>query len=75
MSSSEPAAYPDPSVVPHDPVEAKDGGVEPVQPSQTPALSKVPKEVQSTISKADEILLRLSKYIPPTSPEMRSPGN
>ena len=60
MSSSE-AANPDPSVVPQDPIEVK-GDVEPIKPSQHPALNKVPKEVKTTISKADEIILRISKY-------------
>lgn len=55
MSSSE-AAHPDPSVVPQEPAEGK--GVEPVKP----ALSKVPKEVKTTITKADETLIRISKY-------------
>jgi hypothetical protein len=60
MSSSE-AAHPDPSVVPQNPSEAK-GAVEPVQPGQSPALNKVPNEVKSTLTKADETLIRFSKY-------------
>ena len=62
MSSNE-AAHPDPSVVPQDPVEVKKADIEPVNPSQTPALSKAPKEVKSAISQADEILIRISKYV------------
>ena len=61
MSNNE-AAHPDPAVVPQDPAEAK-GDVQPVKPGQIPALSKVPSEVKTTISKADETLLRLSKYV------------
>jgi hypothetical protein len=57
MSSGE-STNPDPAVVPQDPVEAK-GDVQPVQPSS----SKVPKEVQTTISKADETIIRISKYV------------
>ncbi|OAL40462.1 hypothetical protein AYO20_00198 [Fonsecaea nubica] len=65
MSSSE-AANPDPSVVPQDPPEAR-GQVEPIKPSHHPALNKVPKEVKTTISKADEIILRISKLIKTTA--------
>ncbi|ETI20728.1 hypothetical protein G647_07070 [Cladophialophora carrionii CBS 160.54] len=65
MSSSE-AANPDPSVVPQNPTEAK-GDVEPFKPGQIPALSKVPSEVKTTISKADEILIRISKLIKTTA--------
>lgn len=60
MSNSE-STHPDPSVVPQNPTEAK--SPEPVQPGQSPALSKVPNGVKTTISKADEILLRISKYV------------
>jgi hypothetical protein len=60
MSSNE-AAHPDPSVVPQNPAEVK-GEVEPVKPGLTPALSKVPSEVKTTISKADETIIRISKY-------------
>lgn len=58
MSSSE-ATHPDPSVVPQDPAEIKKADLEPVKP----ASSKVPKEVKTTISRADEIILRLSKCV------------
>ncbi len=60
--SSDPAAHPDPSVVPQDLAEAK-GDVEPVRPGQIPALSKIPGEVKNTITKADDTLIRLSKYV------------
>jgi hypothetical protein len=61
MSSSE-SAHPDPSVVPQQPIEAEKGSVAPVQPSESPALKKIPTEVKATLSKTDETLLRLSKY-------------
>jgi hypothetical protein len=61
MSTND-AANPDPSVVPQVPPETK-GDVEPVKPGQSPALSKVPTEVKTTISKADETLIRISKYV------------
>lgn len=60
--SSDVAAHPDPSVVPQDPTEVK-GEVEAVKPGQSPALSKVPSEVKTTITKADATLIRLSKYV------------
>ncbi|KAJ9602641.1 hypothetical protein H2200_012834 [Cladophialophora chaetospira] len=65
MSSSE-AAHPDPSVVPQDPSEAK-GEVAPVKPGQYPALNKVPSEVKSTLSKADDTIIRISKLIKTTA--------
>ncbi|KIW63640.1 hypothetical protein PV04_08625 [Phialophora macrospora] len=65
MSSNE-AANPDPSVVPQNPAEVK-GEVEPVKPGQSPALSKVPSEVKTTISKADETIIRISKLIKTTA--------
>ncbi|KIX08369.1 uncharacterized protein Z518_03025 [Rhinocladiella mackenziei CBS 650.93] len=64
MSSSE-AAQPDSGVVPQDASETKDVG--PVKPSHTLALSRLPNGVKITISKADEILLRLSKLIKTTA--------
>ena len=60
MSSNE-AANPNPAVVPQDPAEAK-SDVEPFRPGQIPALSKVPNDVKSTVTKADETLIRVSKY-------------
>jgi hypothetical protein len=60
MSANE-AANPDPGVVPQGPPETK-GEVAPVNPGQSPALKKVPSEVKTTISKADETLMRISKY-------------
>jgi len=65
MSTNE-AANPVPGVVPQVPPETK-GDVEPVKPGQSPALSKVPNEVQTTISKADETLIRISKLIKTTA--------
>jgi len=70
MSSSE-AANPDPAVVPQDPAEVK-GEVEPVKPAQTPALNKVPSEVKTTISKADETIIRISKYAIQAASSFRS---
>lgn len=63
MSASE-SAHPDPSVVPHDPPETDNltGGIDPIKPEETPALAKLPKDVTTTLSKADGILVRISKY-------------
>ena len=63
MSTTGSSTHPDPSVVPQDPPETKRGDVAAVKPSQSPALSKLPNEVKTTISKVDEILVRLSKYV------------
>lgn len=60
MSSNE-AAHPDPEVVPQNPGDVQKGEIEPVKPSQTPGLAKLPADVKTTISKADEIILRISK--------------
>jgi len=62
MSAADSSAHPDPSVVPQDPPEVKKGDIAAVKPSQNPALTKLPNEVKTTISKVDEILVRLSKY-------------
>ncbi|EXJ78545.1 hypothetical protein A1O1_08946 [Capronia coronata CBS 617.96] len=68
MSSNE-SVHPDPGVVPHDPPETDNltGGMEPVKPDETPALAKLPKEITTTLSKADEILVRISKLIKTTA--------
>ena len=60
MSSTE-STHPDPGVVPQTSSEVNKGQVDPVKPSQTPGLAKLPTDVKTTISKADEIILRLSK--------------
>jgi len=66
MSSSE-SAHPDPSVIPQDAPGSKKGEVEPIKPSETPVLAKLPGEVKNTISKADQTILRLSKMIKTTA--------
>lgn len=60
MSTSE-ATPPDPSVVPQTSSEAEKVQVSPIKPSETPALAKLPADVKASISKADEIILRISK--------------
>jgi len=60
MSSAE-ATHPDAAVVPQNVGKTEKGEVQPVQPSQTPGLAKLPAEVKTTITKTDEIILRLSK--------------
>ncbi|KAJ9644984.1 hypothetical protein H2204_001446 [Knufia peltigerae] len=68
MSTSE-TTHPDPSVVPQtSPSEAEKGNqVSPVKPSETPARAKLPADVKTTISKVDEIILRISKLIKTTA--------
>ncbi|KIW60202.1 hypothetical protein PV05_00437 [Exophiala xenobiotica] len=66
MSSTE-STHPDPGVVPQTSSEVNKGQVDPVKPSQTPGLAKLPTDVKTTISKADEIILRLSKLIKTTA--------
>lgn len=61
MSNAE-STHPDPVVVPQEHPEVEKKGLEPVQPAQSPALNKLPGTVSSTVSKADALLLRLSKY-------------
>ena len=61
MSTND-AANPDPTVVPQVPPETK-GEVKPVQPDQSPALRRVPNEVKTTVTKADETIIRISKYV------------
>lgn len=64
MSNAE-STHPDPVVVPQEHPEVEKKGLEPVQPAQSPALTKLPGTVSSTVSKADALLLRLSKYVIP----------
>ncbi|KAK5264839.1 hypothetical protein LTR99_009045 [Exophiala xenobiotica] len=66
MSSTE-STHPDPGVVPQTSSEVNKGQVDPVKPSQTPGLAKLPADVKTTISKADAIILRLSKLIKTTA--------
>ncbi|EXJ84374.1 hypothetical protein A1O3_05041 [Capronia epimyces CBS 606.96] len=66
MSSSE-STHPDPSVVPQNPpvpeTDKSTGGIEPIKVEETPALAKLPKDVATTLSKTDEIIVRISKLI------------
>lgn len=57
MSNTE-STHPDPAVVPQDPSGSEKRGLEPVKPPQS-----LPGTVSTTVSKADELLLRLSKYV------------
>ncbi|KAL2438345.1 hypothetical protein ABEF95_007328 [Exophiala dermatitidis] len=68
MSANE-STHPDPSVVPHDPVETDNlsGGIEAIKPEEKPALAKLPKDVTNTISRTDEIIVRISKLIKTTA--------
>ncbi|KAI1610917.1 hypothetical protein EDD37DRAFT_354144 [Exophiala viscosa] len=66
MSSTE-ATHPDAEVVPQNVGEVEKREIEPIKPSQTPGLAKLPSDVKTTISKADEIILRLSKLIKTTA--------
>lgn len=68
MSSTE-ATHPDPAVVPQDLSAAEKRGVDPVQPPKS-----LPNAVSAKVTKADELLLRLSKYVEPDiymSPSLR----
>ncbi|KIV93907.1 hypothetical protein PV10_05082 [Exophiala mesophila] len=66
MSNAD-SSHPDPAVVPQEPSEVEKKAVEPVQPAQSPALTKLPGTVSTTFSKADALLLRLSKLLKTTA--------
>jgi len=55
MSSTE-ATHPDPAVLPQEPSASEKRGLEPVKTSKD-----LPGAVSTTVSKADELLIRLSK--------------
>lgn len=62
MSSTE-ATHPDPAVVPQDLSGEEKRSVDPVKPPQS-----LPNAVSASVSKADELLLRLSKYVTTNDP-------
>lgn len=44
------------------PHEKTEGKVGPIDPSSTKGLARLPTDVKSTMTKADELILRLGKY-------------
>jgi len=68
MADAEAPAHPDPGLPPTEPLDSsKKGEVEPVKPAQHGALSRLPVGLTTTVSKADEVLLRLNKLIKTTA--------
>jgi hypothetical protein len=41
----------------------KESKVAPIDPSSSKSLSRLPGDVKSTLSKTDELIIRLSKYV------------